>query len=141
MTITRPRGLILVILVEALLGVLSLVGGVTSLSLHSLPQPQGLGFLQVLAPVLPSVMIVLGMFFLVLCFGLWMGYRWAWTMTIIFELVHIIADIGFIASRSFAVDKIIGLIIIIGTLYYLTRPTVRAYFHTTGLPSQQVVSE
>lgn len=140
MAITRPRGLILVILVEGLLGLLSLVGGITASSLHTLPQPQGLGFLQVLAPVLPGVMIVLGIFFLTLCFGLWMSYKWAWTLTIIFELIHIVADIGFIASRSFAIDKIVGLIIIVGTLYYLTRPTVRAYFHTTNSPSQRVIS-
>jgi hypothetical protein len=93
-----------------------------------LPLPQGLGFLQILAPVLPIVMITLGIFFLILCYGLWRSYRWAWTLTIVFEIVHIIADIGFIASRSFAIDKMVGLVFILGTLYYLLRPNVRAYF-------------
>jgi uncharacterized membrane protein (DUF2068 family) len=139
--LSRPRGLMFVILVEGLLGLLSLVGGITSLSVHNaLPQPQGLGFLQSLAPVLPDVMIALGVFFLILCVGLWQGYRWAWMATIIFEIVHIVADIGFIASRSFAVDKFIGLVIIVGTLYYLLRPTVRAYFYRSSLHSQRVLS-
>ena len=129
MSIARPRGLIVVIVLEVLVGLLSIVGGITSLSLHNLPLPQGLGFLQVLAPVLPIVMISLGVFFLILCYGLWRGYRWAWLLTIIFEIVHILVDIGFIASRSFALDKIIGLILIIATLYYLLRPKVRAYFN------------
>lgn len=138
---SRPRGLFLVILVEGLLGLLSLVGGLTSLSQHTaLPQPQGLGFIQSLAPVLPEVMIVLGIFFLILCAGLWQGYRWAWMATIIFEIVHIVADIGFIASRSFAIDKFVGLVIIISTLYYLLRPTVRAYFHRNSLHSRPALS-
>lgn len=140
MKTARPQGLIIVIIVEALLGLLSIVGGVTSLSLHSLPQPQGLGFLQGLAPILPDVMIFLGAFFLILCFGLCLGYKWAWTLTIIFEVIHIIADIGFIASRSFAVDKFIGLCIIVGTLYYLTRPHVRRYFQRVNSFSRHVVS-
>ena len=139
MTNARPRGLFLVILVEGLLGILSLVGGIASSSLHTLPQPQGLGFLAVLAPVLPSVLIILGLFFLVLCFGLWLGYRWAWIAMIVFEIIHIIADIGFIASRSFAGDKIVGLLIIIGTLCYLTRPHVRKYFHKANVLTPQVL--
>ena len=140
MSITRPRGLILVILIEGLLGLLSLIGGITSSSLHALPLPQGLGFLQMLAPMLPEVMMFLGVFFLVLCFGLWVGYKWAWTATIVFELIHILADIGFIASRSFAVDKFVGLAIILATLYYLTRPSVRAYFHKVASPPAQIVA-
>jgi hypothetical protein len=125
---SRPRGLILVVILEVLVGLLSLLGGITALFLHNLPQAQGLGFLQILAPVLPLVEISLGIFFLILSYGLWRGYRWAWMLTIIFEIVHIIADIGFIASRSFALDKIIGLALILATLYYLLRPNVRAYF-------------
>ena len=132
MTTTRPRGLILVIVLQVLVGLLSIVGGVTSASLSGLPLPQGLGFLQVLAPVLPIVMIVLGVFFLILSYGLWRGYGWAWTLTIVFEVIHIVADIGFIASRSFALDKIIGLVFILGTLYYLLRPRVREYFGKGG---------
>lgn len=136
-TTKRPRGLILVIILEVLVGLLSVVGGVTSLSLPDLPQPQGLGFLQFLSPVLPIVMILLGVFFFILSYGLWKGYGWSWTLSIVFEIVHIIADIGFIASRSFAVDKIVGLVFILGILYYLTRPGVRAYFGKGGSLSQR----
>lgn len=84
--------------------------------------------MQPLAPVFPVVLIVIGSFLLLLSAGLWRGYGWAWTATISFELVHIVADIGFIAARSFAVDKIIGLAVILGLLTYLTRRNVRAYF-------------
>jgi hypothetical protein len=58
----------------------------------------------------------------------WQGRRWAWTAAIAFEVVHIVADIGFVLDRSFALDKFVGLIVILAILSYLTRPAVRAYF-------------
>lgn len=128
----RPRGIAVVIVVQILLGVLGIIGGIGSLAAPHLARPQGLGFLQPLAAVFPIVLIVIGAFFLALSYGLWHGYRWAWTLTIVFEIVHIVADVGFVASRSFAIDKIIGLVVIISILIYLTRPQVRAYYGRRG---------
>ena len=127
-SLTRPRGLIIVIIVLSLAGLLSLVGGITPSAFSLTSQGQSLGFLQFLAPVLPIVLIVLGIFYLGLSYGLWKGYRWAWTANIIFILIHVVADVGFVASRSFAIDKVIGLVVIVTILWYLLRPRVRAYF-------------
>lgn len=127
-SITRPRGLYVIIFVQCLAGLLSLIGGIIPSAFSLTAQTQGLGFLQFLAPVLPLVLIVLGVFYLGLSFGLWKGYSWAWTATIVFILVHMVADIGFVASRSFAIDKFIGLIVIGLILLYLLLPGVRAYF-------------
>ena len=125
----RPRGLIIVIILQILTGFLSFIGGATAMFLTShLPTPQGLGFLQILAPVFPVVMVLLGLFFFITSYGLWRGYRWGWTATIVFNIIHIIVDFGFIADRSFAADKIVGLVFIVGTLLYLSLPGVRAYF-------------
>lgn len=125
---TRPRGLVAVIIIQVLAGLLSLIGGIVP-SAFSLTSPaQGLGFLQFLAPFLPITLVVLGVFYLILSFGLWKGYSWAWIASIVFILVHIVADIGFVASRSFALDKLIGLVVILTILWYLLRPRVRAYF-------------
>ena len=125
---TRPRGLIAIIIVQVLAGLLSLIGGIVPLAFSLTAQSQSLGFLQFLAPVLSIVLIVLGVFYLGLSYGLWKGYGWAWVATIVFILVHIVADIGFVASRSFALDKVIGLAVILAILWYLLRPRVRAYF-------------
>jgi len=129
----RPRRLAAVVAADVVLGLLGITGGVGSLlAAGALPQPQGLGFLQPLAPVFPLVLIILGAFLLVTSVGLWHGWRWALTATLVFEIVHIVADIGFIADRSFAVDKLVGLALIVAILVYLTRPSVRAYFGRTG---------
>src|SRR5690348_3661603 len=127
-SLTRPRGLLVISIVLALAGLLSLIGGLIPAAFSLNAEAQGLGFLQFLAPVLPIVLIVLGIFYLSLSYGLWKGYRWAWAANVAFILVHIVADIGFVASRSFAIDKIIGLAIIVAMLWYLLRPRVRAYF-------------
>lgn len=131
----RPRGLAVVVVLEVLVGVLSIVGGIVSLAAGHLAQPQGLGFLQPLAPVFPVVLIGIGVFFVAVSYGLWRGYGWAWTLSISFQIVHIVADIGFVAARSFTLDKIIGLAVILGILVYLTRPQVRAYFGKGGTPA------
>lgn len=127
-SLRRPRGLIVVIAVQVLAGLLSLLGGIIPSAFSLTSEAQGLGFLQFLAPDLPIVLIVLGVFYLSLSYGLWKGYRWAWASEIVFILLHVVADIGFIASRSFALDKLIGLVIIVLILCYLLLPGVRAYF-------------
>ena len=125
-----------VIAVNVVLGVLSLLAATTSLATGvPVPEPTGLGFLQPLAPVFPAVEIVLGTFFLVISYGLWCGHRWAWIANVAFECVHIVADIGFLASRAFSLDKIIGLVVILGVLAYLTRPRVRAWYARPAAPA------
>jgi len=129
-SLTRPRGLNLICIILVLAGLLSLLGGLIpalfALNTHTVAQ--GLGFLQFLAPALSTVLTVLGIFYLSLSYSLWKGYRWAWAANVAFILLHIVADIGFVASRSFALDKVIGLAIITAMLGYLLSPHVRAYF-------------
>jgi len=92
---------------------LSLISAAVTLATGTpVPELTGLGFLQPLAPMFPAVEVVLGSFFMLISYGLFRGKRWAWRANIGFELVHIVADIGFIAGRSFGLDKIIGLGII-----------------------------
>ena len=127
-SLTRPRGLIVISIVLSLAGILSLIGGIIPSAFSLSSQTINLGFLQFLAPVLPIILIVLGVFYLGLSYGLWKGYRWAWAANVVFILIHIVADIGFVASRSFAIDKVVGLAIIVSMLGYLLLPRVRAYF-------------
>jgi hypothetical protein len=114
--------------VQGGIGGLSLIGGVGALASGTVFAPTGLGFLQVLAPVLPVAMIGIGAVQLVMAIGLLRGLKWAWTLAVGFELVHTLADVGFVMDRSFALDKLVGLSIILASLAYLLRPSVRDYF-------------
>jgi hypothetical protein len=124
----RPTGLEIVAAVQGLFGALGLVGGLGALAAPTLPAPTGLGLLQVFAPNFPLLMIGLGVLLMALSVGLWQGRTWAWLGTILVEVVHIVVDIGFVFDRSFALDKALGLIVIVGVLLYLSRPDVRTYF-------------
>jgi hypothetical protein len=128
----RSAGLGVVASIQGLFGGLGLIGGLGALGASTLAVPHGLGFLDLLAPAFPLVLIVLGVVMLALSVGLWRGYRWAWLGTLAFELFHIVADVGFVLDRSFALDKAIGLVVIVGMLIYLTRADVRAYFGRRG---------
>lgn len=127
-SLRRPYGLIVISIILGLAGILSLIGGIVPSVFSLSSQTLNLGFLQFLAPILPVMLIVLGVFYLSLGYGLWKGYRWAWAANVVFILIHIVADIGFVASRSFAIDKVVGLAIIVSMLGYLFLPGVRAYF-------------
>lgn len=130
----RPRGVGVVATIDVVMGGLSVLGGLSSVATGWTPvtAPTGLGFLQFLAPELPALLFGIGAILLLQGYGLWRGLAWAWTLAVVFESIHVIADIGFIADRSFAVDKLVGLVIILGSLAYLTRPGVRAYFVKAG---------
>lgn len=74
-SLKRPRGLIVVISVQVLAGLLSLLGGIVPSAFSLTAQAHSLGFLQFLAPALPIVLVVLGVFYLSLSYGLWKGHR------------------------------------------------------------------
>jgi hypothetical protein len=127
-SLARPRGLIAVIIVQVLAGLLSLIGGIVPAAFSLTPQSQNLGFLQFLAPYLSIVLITLGVFYIGLSYGLWKGFSWAWVASVVFILVHIVADVGFVASRSFAIDKFVGLVVMLIILWYLLGHRVQVYF-------------
>jgi hypothetical protein len=133
----RPFGVGVVATIDAIMGGLSILGGLGSLAVTSLPAPAGLGFLQFLEPVLPESMLGIGAIQLVMAYGLWRGLPWAWTLAVVFETIHVLADIGFVADRSFTLDKLVGLVIIVGSLAYLLRPSVRAFFGRAQAPARQ----
>ena len=132
----RPRGVGVVATIDLIMGGLSVLGGLSAVTTGWTPvaAPTGLGFLQVLAPELPALLLGIGVILLVQGYGLWRGLAWAWTLAVVFETIHIVADIGFIADRAFALDKVVGLVIILGSLAYLTRPGVRTYFGKAQAP-------
>jgi hypothetical protein len=87
-SLKQPKGLMVIIFVQVLAGLLSLIGGIIPSVFSMSAQTQNLGFLQFLAPFRSIVLVVLGIFYLGLSFGLWKGYRWAWTASVVSILVH-----------------------------------------------------
>jgi uncharacterized membrane protein (DUF2068 family) len=72
------------------------------------------------------ILLALGIAYFVMAYGLWIGKRWAWTITLILSVIGIIVAIASIVAGN--VGAIISIIIHGVVIYYLYRPNVKAYF-------------
>jgi hypothetical protein len=97
-----------------------------------------------------SIVLAVGIGYLIVSYGLLKGKEWAWTVTVILTIIAIVIQIISVISTtmlnaSFAGDMnaliseiishIIGLAINGVILYYLYRPHVKAYFGKSKLPT------
>ena len=93
--------------------------------------------------VMSAIVIVIGIGYLVVAYGLLNRRKWAWTITVILTTISIIVQIVFIVTTSMLntamhhdtntslyhlVDQIIGIAINGIILYYLYRQPVKEYF-------------
>jgi hypothetical protein len=106
--------------------------------------PESMGSFFVMAfLLLGAILIVIGVGYLVMSYGLLKGKGWAWTITIILTVISIAIQIVsgitnsiIVASisnygasiMSGLIGQIIGIAINIIILYYLYRPHVKAFF-------------
>ena len=92
--------------------------------------------------VISVFVLIAGLIYLLLSWGLWSGKNWARIIWIIFSALGALGALGTIASAAY-VAGIIDLIINVLIIYYLTRPHVSAYFkHTVMMqPTPQPMSK
>lgn len=76
--------------------------------------------------VIGSILIAIGIAYLVVSYGLMKGRGWAWSVTIIISYIGIVFSIVAIVSGNFASipQLIIGIIIV----FFLYRPQSKAFF-------------
>jgi len=75
-------------------------------------------------------LVVLGIAYLVMAYGLWRGKRWAWTITMILSFIGIV--LGAVSIVTGNIAAIFNLIINAIVLYYLYRPHVKVFFRKIG---------
>ncbi|MCS7136646.1 MAG: hypothetical protein RMJ14_05865 [Nitrososphaerota archaeon] len=71
---------------------------------------------------LAVIIIILGLISFVVAYGLWTGKGWAWTVALILSIIGIIINLFSLPGG------IVGIIINVIIIYYLTRPHVKAFF-------------
>jgi hypothetical protein len=106
-------------------------------------------FLAGIGIIIGSIILAVGIGYLVVSYGLLKGKGWAWTVTVILTVIAIVIQIISVVSSSmfnasFSADMnalisgiishIIGLAINGVILYYLYRPHVKAYFGKSKVP-------
>jgi uncharacterized membrane protein HdeD (DUF308 family) len=105
----RPLGVTLIAILTIIGGLIFLASGLVLLII-------GIGI----------VLLALGIAYLVVAYGLWKGKAWAWTITLILSVIGIIVAIVSIAAGNVA--AIINVIIHGIVIYYLYKPSVKAFF-------------
>ncbi len=107
----RPFGVTIIAILAILGGIGSLVGGIA---------------LVAIIPLLGAALIIIGLAYFGVAYGLWQGLKWAWIITLIVTVIAFISGLGsiIVGNVGAAIPVIINAIII----YYLFRPNVKAYF-------------
>jgi uncharacterized membrane protein len=160
----RPLGITIIAILTIIGGILLLLGGVSLIALGTLisvsppldstiTNPHHLAqFFGVISAAVGSVLLVIGIGYIVMFYGLFKGKRWAWTITIILLLIGIAIQIistatGSLLNASLSsssntnsvisgiVGSIIGIAINIVIIYYLYRPHVKAFFGKNVSPA------
>jgi hypothetical protein len=156
----RPIGVTIIAILTIISGILLLLSGVALAALGAFISVNpvdttttsssniGAQFIGIISAAVGGVLLVIGIGYLVMSYGLLKGKGWAWTITIILIIIGIViqivsTSIGSVFTASLhnasnatsgIVGSIIGIAINIVILYYLYRPYVRAYF---GKATQQ----
>ena len=107
----RPFGVTIIAILAILGGIGALVAGIA---------------LVAIIPFLGAALIIIGLAYFVVAYGLWKGLKWAWIITLIVTVIAFISEIGSIIVGN--VGAVIPVIINAIIIYYLFRPNVKAYF-------------
>jgi predicted lipid-binding transport protein (Tim44 family) len=155
----RPLGVTIIAILTIISGILLILGGVsliavgalisvnpvdTTATTNSQPIAQ---FFGVISAAIGSILLAIGIGYIVMFLGLLKGRGWAWTITIILLLIGIAIQIistatGAVFNASLSnssnnaansvisgiIGGIIGIAINGVIVYYLYRPQVKAYF-------------
>jgi len=111
----RPLGV-------TIIAILAVIGGIGSL-LSGFAVMAVVPFVGI---ILGVILIIIGLAYFAVAYGLWKGLNWAWTITLIVSAIGIIVGIGSIIVGN--VGAIFHVIINGIVIYYLYRPNVKAYF-------------
>ncbi|MDQ3839716.1 MAG: hypothetical protein M3297_10650 [Thermoproteota archaeon] len=163
----RPTGVTIIAILTIIIGIIAIFGGISivvigaflSAAPISLTEsnnttitdnvsPQVVQFFGIIAAVVGSILLAIGIGYIVMSYGLLRAKGWAWTITIILVIIGIGIQVlsavtGPVFNASFVrtsdvdatnslisgiVGSVIGIAISILILYYLYRPNVKSYF-------------
>lgn len=112
---SRPLGVTIIAILAVIGGIGSLLGGFAVLAI-----------IPLLGIIFGGLLIIIGLAYFVVAYGLWKGLNWAWSITLIVSAIGIIAGLGSIAVGN--PGALFHLIVNVIVIYYLYRPNVKAYF-------------
>jgi len=138
MTSSRTRGITILAIVEVLLGIFALVGGIIHLTLGigGLSDFNGkdLTLSSQTATVLQDAFTAEGIVLLLAAYAVWSAKKWGWTLTIAISTIGLVTSIAALAIQS-ALSPI-GLVANIGIITYAVTKPVKAHFGRGTTPAK-----
>jgi lysylphosphatidylglycerol synthetase-like protein (DUF2156 family) len=133
----RPLGITLLAVLHVLHAIFLFIGGVALIALGAFIGRGLFGlprFLNGVVSLIGVVVVVIGLLYLGLAWGLWTGKGWAWVLSLVLAALGVIVSLLSLVRGHFG--PIVVLILDAIILYYLFRPNVRAFFGEQKIPSQ-----
>ena len=116
----RPLGVTIIAILTVIGGIGFLASGIAAAAALFLSN------IGILSAAIGAVLIVLGIAYFVMGYGLWKGKGWAWTITLVLSYIGIAFGIASIVTGN--IGAVFHLIINIIVVYYLYRPNVKSFF-------------
>ena len=117
----RPLGV-------TIIAILTIIGGIGLLAsgIAAVVATPFLSDMGGLSAGIGAALIVLGIAYFVMAYGLWKGKGWAWTITLVLSFIGIAFGIASIVTGN--IGAVFHLIINIIVVYYLYKPNVKMFF-------------
>jgi hypothetical protein len=112
---SRPLGVTIIAILAVIGGIGSVLSGFAIMAI-----------IPLLGIIFGGLLIIIGLAYFVVAYGLWKGLNWAWNITLIVSVIGIIVGLGSIVVGN--VGALFHLIVNVIVIYYLYRPNVKAYF-------------
>jgi len=128
-TRTRPLSVSVLVSLQILVGLLTLLGGVAALFVRML-LPEAFPQLRPFHPTLFIAGVVFMIFAIldfVIAYGLWVGKKWAWVLSLMLSVFGIVTAVFSLFLRP-RIGEFFALVIDLGIVFYVIQPRVQAYF-------------
>lgn len=131
----RPTGIAILAILDFLGGILALLGGAFMIGIGGtgILSQFGYGAYSGFVSAFGGLAIIVGIFAILVGWGMWTGKEWAWVLAIILYALGLLFSLLSLVGGP--LSSIIGLLIYAFLLWYLFRPHVKAFFGR-GMPSQ-----
>ena len=128
--IERPTGVTILAVLAFIVGIFGALGGLLVVAAGTAAAAYGFGIEGGLAVVIGALVLIVGLLWLAVGWGLWNINKWGYQLAMILAIIGIILALPGIAGAGIVTIIINGIII-----YYLIQPEIKDVFGITGFLS------
>jgi uncharacterized membrane protein (DUF2068 family) len=126
----RPLGVTIIALLTIIAGIAFLASGIMAVTVAPFLSSTGVNNNSMLTPVVSAAtgvgLLILGIAYFVMAYGLLKAKGWAWTITVVLSCIGI--ALGFVSIVTGHIGSIFSVVINGLILYYIYRPNVKSFF-------------